>query len=76
MLTEFEKRVDEHSKNFNKELEHIKKNQSEMKNTIIEMKSILKGINRRLGDTEECISDLEDRIIIIISNNNNVLPQS
>ena len=30
------------------------------------MKNTLKEINRRLGDTEECISDLEDRIMEII----------
>ena len=27
------------------------------------MKNILKEINIRLGDTEECISDIEDRIM-------------
>ena len=30
-----------------------------------EMKNILQGFNRRLGDTEECISDLKDRIVEI-----------
>ena len=34
MLTELGKRIDEHSENFNKELENIKKNQSEVKNTV------------------------------------------
>jgi len=34
MLSELGKRIDEYSKNFNKELENIKKNQSELKNTI------------------------------------------
>ena len=29
------------------------------------MKSTLEGINSRLGDMEECISDLEDRIMEI-----------
>ena len=29
------------------------------------MKNKLEGINSRLGDTEECISDLEDRIMEI-----------
>ena len=32
-----------------------------MKATIGGMKSILEWINSRLGETEECISDLEDR---------------
>ena len=39
---------------------------TELKNTITEMKNILEGINSRLGDTEECISNLEDRIMEVI----------
>ena len=66
MLTEVWKRIHEHNENFNKELENIKKYQSELKNTITEMKNILKGINSRLGDTEDCISDLEGKIMEII----------
>ena len=34
MLTELGKRIDEHSENFNKDLENIKQNQSALKNTI------------------------------------------
>ena len=34
MLTKFAKRIHEHTKNLNKEPENIKKNQSELKNTI------------------------------------------
>ena len=40
MLTELGRRMDEHSKNFNKETENIKKNQSELKNTLTEIKKI------------------------------------
>ena len=40
MLTELEKRIEEHSENFNKQLENTKKNQSELKNTITKMKKI------------------------------------
>ena len=36
MLTELKKRIDEHSENFNKELENIRKTQSEMKNSIVQ----------------------------------------
>ena len=32
---------------------------SELKNKITEMKNTLEEINRRLGDTEECLSNLE-----------------
>ena len=68
MLTELQKRIDEHSENF-KELENIKKNQSELKNIIIEMKNTLEGINSRLRDTEECIPDLKDRIRKLFNQN-------
>ena len=41
MLTDLGRRMDEHSENVNKELENIKKNQSEMMNIILEMKNSL-----------------------------------
>ena len=49
MLIELGKVIDEDSKNFisNKELENIKKNQSELKNTITEMKNTLGGISKQ-----------------------------
>ena len=53
MLTELGRRTEQHAKNFNKDLEDIRKNQSELKNTVIEMKNMLEGINNRLDDTEE-----------------------
>ena len=34
-----------------------------MKNTITEMKTTLEGINRRITEAEEWISDLEDRMM-------------
>ena len=36
-----------------------------MKNTITEMKNTLEGINSRLDDTQEWISELEGRIVEI-----------
>lgn len=64
MLTELGK-IDKYSENFSKELENLKKNQSDLKNIIIEIKkkNTLEGINiLRLGDTKECESNLEDRL--------------
>lgn len=40
-------RVDELSKNFNKEVENIHKNQTELKNTITKMKNRLLGLKSR-----------------------------
>ena len=50
MLTELEGKTDECSENFKKELETIKNNQSELRNTITKMKNTLQGINSRLSD--------------------------
>ena len=50
-------------KMFNKDLEELKNKQTEMNNTIIEMKSTLEGINSRKTEEEEWISDLEDRMV-------------
>ena len=48
---------------FNKHLEELKNKQTEMDNTITEMKTTLEGINSRLTEAEEWISDLEDRMV-------------
>ena len=47
----------------NKHLEELKDKQTEMNNTIIEMKNTLEGINSRITKAEELISDLEDRMV-------------
>ena len=65
MLTELGKRIDEHSENFNKELEYIKKEPVRSKEDNYWNEKYTRGINRRLGDTELHISDLEDRIMEI-----------
>ena len=60
MFKELRRRLDEESQKlevFNTELENIKKNQTELKNTV-------KGSNSRLDDTEVC-SKLEDRVVKI-----------
>ena len=63
MLTELRNRIEEHSENFNKELENIKETQLEIKNTVTEMENILKGMNSRLSDTKKHISEMEERIM-------------
>lgn len=51
------------SKNFNKELENMLKNLSELKKTVVKMKNILEDTNSRLGDIEEHKENLEDGIV-------------
>ena len=57
--------MDEHNKDFNKVLENIKKNQTELNNTIIEIRNALEEINNILDNTEEQISELEDNTVKI-----------
>ena len=44
------------------EIEHIKRNQSEVKNSIYEIKNTLEGINNRPQEAE-WISNLEDKVM-------------
>ena len=53
------------SQKFLTELENIKTNRTKLKNTVTESKNTPKGINSKLNDTEEWISDLEDRVVEI-----------
>ena len=56
---------------FNKELENIKNNQTELKNITTEMKNTPEGINSRINETEERISELEDRVVKITAKEQN-----
>ena len=60
ILSGLAKRVDKLSENFNKWIVTIKKNQSWR---ITNLKKKLKGINSRLEDAKEWISDLEDGVM-------------
>ena len=53
MLPELWRKMEKHSENFNKDLENKRKNQSELKNTIIETKNTPWGINSILDNKEE-----------------------
>ena len=66
MLNKIGISMDEHSEKFNKELENVKKNQTELKSAITELKNTPEGITSRLHDTKEHNSDLEDREAKII----------
>ena len=42
-----------------------------MNNTIIEMKNILEGINNRITEAEEQVSELEDKMVEITAKEQN-----
>ena len=52
---------------FNKDLEELKSKQTMMNNTINEIKNALERINSRITEAEEWISDLEDKIVEIMT---------
>ena len=54
---------------FNKELEELKSKQTMMKNTINETKNSLEGMNSRITEAEEWISDLDDEKVEITAAN-------
>ena len=49
---------------FNKDLKEIKNRQSAMRDTITEIKNALKG-TQKITETEEQVSELEDRMVVI-----------
>lgn len=55
----------EYNEVFNKELEILKRTRQNWRNKITKIKNTLEWINSRLGDTEEHICDLKDRIMEI-----------
>ena len=56
---------------FNKDLEKLQNKQTEMNNTINEMKNTLEGINSRITETEQWINDWEDRMVEITATEQN-----
>ena len=50
---------------FNKEIEDLKNKPTKMDSTISEMKNTQKGINSRIMEAQEWISDVEDGVVEI-----------
>ena len=55
----------------NKDLEELKNKHTETNNTITEIKNILEVINSRISEAEKWISELEDKMVEIISEEQN-----
>ena len=58
-----EAKIDKMQEMFNKDLQELKNKQTEMTNTITEMKPTLEGLISRITEAEKWISDLEDRMV-------------
>ena len=71
MIQNLGNRMEEIQETFNKDLEELKTKQTMMNNTINEILNSLEGINSRITEAEEWISDLEDKIVEIITTEQN-----
>ena len=67
MIQDLGNRMEKIQETFNKELEELKSKQTVMNNTINEIKNSQEGINNRIAEAEEWISDLEDKIVEVIT---------
>ena len=65
MIQNLGNRMEKIQETFHKDLEELKSKETVMKNTIDKIKDSLEGINSRITEAEERISDLEDEIVEI-----------
>ena len=64
-------RIEKIQETFNKDPEELNGKQTKMNNTINEIKNTLEGINSRITEGEEWISDPEDKTVEIITTEEN-----
>ena len=65
MIQNLGNRMEKIQETFNKDIEERKSKETVMNNTINEIKNSLEGINRRITEAEERISNLEDKTVEI-----------
>ena len=66
-----ENKMEKMQDSINKDLEELKNKHTERSNTITEVKNTLEGMNSRISEGEEWISDLEDKMVKITSKEQN-----
>ena len=71
MIQNLGNRMEKIQKMFNKDLEELESKQTMMNNTTNEILKPLEEINRRITEAEEQISDLEDKIMEITTEEQN-----
>ena len=67
MMKTLGNKMEKMQESFNKDLEELKNKHTETNKTITEIKNILEGINSRISEEEERISELEDKTVEITS---------
>ena len=71
IIKNLENKMEKMQESFNKDLEELKNKHTETNKTITEIKNILEGINSRISEEEERISELEDKTVEITSEEQN-----
>ena len=66
MIKNLENKMEKMPESINKDLEELKNKHTGTNNTITEIKNTLEGINSRIYESEEQNSELEDKIVEII----------
>ena len=71
MIKSFEKKMEKIQDQINKDLKELKSKHTEIHITTTELKNSLEGINSRIRETEEQISDLEGKMVGVTSEEQN-----
>ena len=71
MIKNLENKMEKMQESINKDLEELKSKHTETNYTITEIKNTLEGINSRVYGAEEQISELEDKMVEITSEEQN-----
>ena len=62
MIKNLENKMEKMQESINKDLEELKNKHAETNNTIVEIKNTPEGMNSRLSNRYECISNLKNNI--------------
>ena len=71
MIKNLENKMQKMQESINKDLEELKSTCTETNNTTTEIKNTLEGINIKISESEEWISELEDKMVEITSEEQN-----
>ena len=71
MIKNLENQMEKMQESIQKDLEELKNKHTETNNTITEIKNTLEGINSRVSEAGEQISEWEDKVVEIISEEQN-----
>ena len=71
IIKNLENRMEKMQESINKDLEELKTKHTETNNTITEIKNTPEGINGRISEAEEWISELKVKIVEITSEEQN-----